>query len=318
MKIGSRNKKFATRFLKAISLLTLIIVFALSLMLFAACDDKGDDAPKAKLIFSDEFDADALDTAVWDVHGSTPKEGEPGEVRRGGWWTEDSVFLKDGELVIRTTYDPEKNTFYTGSIDTKELFTYGYYEARCKMPEAYGIWSAFWIMCHEMGLEEPDAHIGGAEIDIFESPYYSGTGGIQHAVHTAGYGDKKADHSTFPPIGLKRSEGVENCYEEWHTFALDWQPEYYKFYVDGELTWETCAPYHSKKLGIDYDINVSSIPSYIILSVEVGGNGGVPGDSPFFGGGNPIKGNAQKYDMNDFSVDFLVDYVKVWDINPYL
>ena len=179
------------------------------------------------------------------------------------------------------------------------------------------MWAAFWLMCDEMQQEIPDAHVGGAEIDIFESPFYSWGGAVQHAIHTAGYGDKKSDHGTLPIMLERSSEAVENHYEEWHTFALDWQPDSYKFYIDGELTYETSAPYHSPKDADYIEKNVSSIPSYIILSVEVGGNGGVPGDSPFVNGGHPVSGNSRMYDMKNFAVDFLVDYVRVWESDPH-
>ena len=307
------SKKRSISLVKAISILTLIAVLALSLVIFAACGKK---QTGPKMIFSDEFDSDTVDTEKWIVHGDTPKEGDPGEVRRGGWWTTDSVSQKDGNLVIRTTYDPEKNTFYTGSVDTKQLFTYGYYEARCKVPEAAGIWAAFWIMCDKMGLEEPDAHIGGAEIDIFESPFYTAGGTVQHAVHTGGYGANQQEQ-TKPFVTLSRSEGVKNGYEEWHTFALDWQPDYYKFYIDGELTYETCAPYRSERDPNYKEKNVSSVPSCIILSVEVNGENTIPGTLPFTISGHPVSGNSQKYDMNDFAVDFLVDYVRVWESDPH-
>ena len=71
------NKKHSISLLKAVSLLTLIAVLALSLVVFAACDKK---RPQPKLLFSDEFDSDSLDATKWFVHGGTPNEGDPGEV----------------------------------------------------------------------------------------------------------------------------------------------------------------------------------------------------------------------------------------------
>ena len=313
------------KLVKAVALiLALVALFALSAMCLAACDDDGknfdndnnnnQNANNATLIFADEFDGASLDEEKWFVHCQPRSDGDPGEVRRGGWWTRDSVKIDDGKLVITTTYDDINDTFYTGSVDTKQTFVYGYYEARCKLPEAKGLWSAFWIMCDKMGLEEPDATIGGAEIDIFESPFYQG-GGVQHAVHTGGYGDKHSNNFSVLPIILKHSAETSNGYEEWHTFALDWQPSGYIFYIDGVETWRTTDNYNIG--GVKIDNNISSVPSYIILSVEVGGENGVPGAAPFTPGLNPAKDNREQYGDGAFSVDFLVDYVRVYDKNPY-
>lgn len=264
---------------------------------------------KPKLLFSDDFDSAEVDASKWYVRGTDPQNDQPGELRRGGWWTADSVFTKDGNLVIRTTYDGDNNTFHTGSVDAKQLMTYGYYEARCKLPEAVGMWAAFWIMCEKMGLENPDASVGGAEIDIFESPYYR-SGLIQHAVHTGGYGQYHQE-LFYPFVELSHPEGVESGYETWHTFALDWQPDGYTFYVDGVLTWQQNPDYNKNDVSLTN--NVSSVPSYIILSVEVGGENGVPADAPFMGSGNPVEDNP---DLANFCEDFLIDYVRVWDRKP--
>lgn len=256
-----------------------------------------DDGDKAKLIFADEFDAE-LDTDVWTVHD---------ELRKGGYWDDEAVFTKDGNLVIRTSYDEERNTFLTGAVTTEKSFLhhYGYYEARVKAPEAAGIWSAFWIMCDKMNEENPDASVGGAEIDIYESAYFMSPGFLdfQSAVHIGGYGENWIRNEY--PFRAPSREGREHPYEDWYVFALDWQPDGYKFYMNGNLIWET-----------DCDGNVSSVDSYLFLSVEVNGQNGVPdGNSQFFLAGNALTNNG---DLNEtFPADFLVDYVRVWETNPY-
>lgn len=310
-KTPSKTSYIRFRAAKIIAIFMLIALLAAPMFLLSACDK--DDA---KLLFVDNFDGDAVDEAKWLISGTDHDPNAPGLIRRGGWWTRDSVFTSDGNLVIRTTYDYQKNTFYTGAVNARELMTYGYYEARCKLPEAYGMWAAFWIMCDKMTVPFDDVRETGTEIDIFESPFYRLGGSIQHALHTGGYGDMHQNNFTLP-ISLERAEGSFNGYETWHTFAVDWQPDGYKFYVDGELTWQTVDPYGSKNSENYIAQNVSDKPSYIILSVEVGGEGGVPGDPPFVFCGDPVRDNQSNYDMMDFHVDFLVDYVKVWDKYPY-
>ncbi len=310
-----RNKTFdnaRSRAAKFVALTLVVATLAFLTFAFNACGEKTPPKPQAQLIFSDEFDSDSVDLEKWIVHGADPADGNPGEVRRGGWWTEDSVFSENGNLVIRTTYDDENNTFYTGCVDAKKQMAYGFYEAKCKVPEANGMWAAFWIMCEKMGLEDPDTSVGGAEIDIFESPFYNlNVASVQHAIHSGGYGNN-AQSATSLPLPLTVEEGKENGYQSWHTFALDWQPDAYTFYIDGVETYKTSHPYGGR------ENNVSSVPSYIMLSVEVGGSDGKPGKSPFIGNMHPVTNNKKYYDMSAFSVDFLIDYVRVWDINPYV
>lgn len=288
-----------------------------SAVIFVACDKTITPMGDPKLIFSDEFDGAAVNLDNWSVYGTDRLPENPGTIRRGGWWTPESVSVDDGNLVIRTTYDQQNNTFYTGGVYANELLTYGYYEARCKLPEASGMWAAFWIMCDKIHLENHDASIGGAEIDIFESPYYDWSSGtIQHAIHTGGYGNLHQGSTNTIWDAFSCPQDCTHSYQAWHTFAVDWQPSGYTFYVDGVMTWQTTDPYIiSSQLHLDS--NVSSVPSYMILSVEVGGEGGVPGNSPFMFGGHPVNSNKNRFDMSNFSVDFLIDYVKVWDRYPY-
>ncbi len=103
-----------------------------------------------ELVWEDEFEGDKLDTSKW---GFPWWETE----RKGGYWHEDLVSVKDGNLVITTAYYDEplenyyyenwhdridfndyKEGWYTGCIETrgKYEFCYGYYECRCILPKS--------------------------------------------------------------------------------------------------------------------------------------------------------------------------------------
>ena len=106
---------------------------------FTACDDEEVQARAIDLdsaqyrIFFDDFDGE-LDTTVWNtLH----------ERRKGGYWDKDQVLTENGNLVIRTV--EKDGTFYTGAVDSmnKKELLFGYFEARCYLPKASGIWSAF-------------------------------------------------------------------------------------------------------------------------------------------------------------------------------
>lgn len=122
-------------------ILVLCCIFATTL---TACSDDSEainvfrpnETEQAYLTFLDDF-TDDLNTNVWNVHD---------ELRRGGYWDKDQAFTKNGNLVLRTVEIDGK--YYMGAIDTfgKLETHHGYYEARCILPKACGIWSAFWIM----------------------------------------------------------------------------------------------------------------------------------------------------------------------------
>jgi len=70
--------------------------------------------------------------------------------------------------------------------------------------------------------------------------------------------------------------------------SLDAHPGYVGMYIDGEKVWE------------HYDDRVGSLPSYIILSLQVGG----------------WDGN-EKNISDDFEANMLVDFVRVWSNSEF-
>lgn len=285
------------------------------------------------LVFEDNFDGDKLDMTKW-RYGYN-EEG----IRRGGYWVDDAISVKDGNLNIRTDYRNDGKFgkgWYTGAIETsKKTFEdrdtttpptaeesaykgfsgqYGYYEVRCKVPAAVGIWAAYWLM-PDSNFKDDIMGTGkdGSEIDIFESPfmYTPYKQSISHAVHIDGYGE-----------GLKSTGSdqyfIKNLYNDFHTFALEWNESEYIFYIDGTETWRNSKTGKEKDRdanGKPYD-TVAQCMEYMILSVEVGGGtiDGVvtPGKEKQ---GDEIvthwSGDASK-NKTDKAYDFLVDYVKVY------
>ncbi|MEG2720567.1 MAG: glycoside hydrolase family 16 protein [Oscillospiraceae bacterium] len=284
-----------------------------------------------KLTFEDNFDGDTFDHTKW--HYGYKEEG----VRRGGYWVDDAVSVKDGNLIIKTDYRKDGKFgagWYTGAIETSKSSyddkteaeinkdykgfsgKYGYYEVRCKVPKAIGIWSAFWLM-PDNNFKNDTFGTGkdGAEIDVFESPYLSAKTykeSVAHAVHIDGYGEKlKSSGSDM--------QFVKGLYDEFHTFALEWNETEYIFYVDGMQTWKnskTVKPKDVDKSGNPYD-TVAEVMEYMILSVEVGGSTIDGVVTP----GKVLDENKQQVtfwsgdaSLNDTekSYDFIVDYVKVY------
>ena len=104
-------------------------------------------------------------------------------IRQGGFWDPEQITVSDGTLKITTEYKENGKYgpgYYTGMLNTKGLFeqTHGYFEIRCILPKAEGMWSAFWMLCDSMA-DVTDGGRNGAEIDIYESANYQGLEGAQ-------------------------------------------------------------------------------------------------------------------------------------------
>lgn len=257
-----------------------------------------------ELVFCDNFDT--LDLTKWKP--LIPENG----IRRTAYYTtdDDILFVKNGNLVIRTKWKNGEygEGFYTSwlesSVDIHKEFskdgykgfssTFGYYEIRCKFPPAKGIWSAFWLMPdnNDTFSDNDLQNTGedGAEIDIYESPfYYSYKNAVQSAIHCDGYDDrlKSASSSVYQ---------ISDPYNNFHTYGLLWNKDEYVFYIDGREAWRT-----------NHLNGTSKVNEYMIMSVEVGGenNGKVPTSYKYW------CGNALKNPKNR-NYDFIVDYVKVY------
>lgn len=247
----------------------------------------------AKLVWADEFDGPTIDSNKWQTCNEEPKQP-----RRGGYWSDDAVRQESGNLIISTELRSDGH-FYSGAIETRDKYhsKYGYYEVRCILPPACGIWSAFWLMPVDGVLfgngGSPD--IAGVEIDIMESPLYP-QNKVSQAIHVSGYGKGS---KTF--LNLKSSfQSYENLYTDFHTYGAYWNEDIYIFYIDGKEVWQTnCKG------------QVSHVEEYILLSVEVGGTtvNGIP--EPGHAWDSPIYPKPTD-DRNNWSTpkEFIVDYVR--------
>ena len=246
------------------------------------------------LVWSDEFDGDGLDTAKWHGHGCD----SGATIRRGSYWSTSVLRVEDGCLHIPTEYYPDglngngKPGWYTCGIDTSGLYyqRYGYFEVRCILPKGAGLWAAFWMLCGGMSHVDGTG-LDGAEIDIFESPFstdkYSRR--VSSNIHIDGYGeDLKSMHVCEPYIL------INDPYEEFNTYGLEWNEYGYTFYVNGIKTGES-----------DFG-GASQTPEYMILSVEVGGENAEPGASWASGA----------LSAEDAPTDFIIDYVRAYQYKP--
>ena len=92
-------------------------------------------------------------------------------------------------------------------------------------------------------------------------------------------------------MGAKDFLTLNNPYEEFNTYGLEWNENEYIFYINGVETFRT-----------DFG-GVSQNEEYLILSVEMKGENGVPSNR------ENVSGEETK---------FIVDYVKVYQYNDLI
>ncbi|MFN2578769.1 MAG: family 16 glycosylhydrolase [Pyrinomonadaceae bacterium] len=256
---------------KGIGILTVLLfaIICCSAALTSSAESAGNPAGW-RLVWSDEFNGptgSAVDSTRWSFdlggNGWGNSELETYTSRRA------NAHLEKGLLVInaiKETFTGADNTtrnYTSARLLTKNKFsqTYGRFEARIKIPFSQGIWPAFWLLGDNIGT----AHWPNCgEIDIMEN-----IGREPSMVH-----------GTFHGPGYSGGSGVSAAYtlpnsqkfsDDFHTFAVEWQPNVIRFYVDGNL-YQTRTPAdlpHGTSWVFDH-------PFFIILNVAVGG--GWPGN----------------------------------------
>lgn len=278
------------------------------------------------MVFEDDFDGDALNQniifgekysgshEIWTTspHAIRWESDDKEKPEQACYWCDELVEVKNSNAVIHSRYESNHSCGgdcpaagrFTGGIETRKvvgdsssvkgtsddlLFSqaFGYFEVKAKLPNAQGLWSAFWLQSSNQ-RKVASAGVDGSEIDVFESAFINNKKSrMGHAVIWNGYG-KFSDSDTII------NELSQNLYDGYHTYALKWTPEYYVFYIDGEPTWATNGG------------GVSKVKEFLRLTVEIdAGDGWGPH-------GQEIGQFSQDGDS-----EFLVDYVKVWQNDNY-
>lgn len=214
-------------------------------------------------MWNDEFDGDALDARKWNVEDAALVKNHEAQ-----YYSPQNVFVQDGFLTLRS----ERRTmggrpFTSGHVDTRGKFArvYGRFEVRAKLPKGQGVWPAHWMM--------PDDNKWPPEIDIMELLGHDPSRAHfhNHFVHESGGARNKGNSFRGPDFS-----------KDFHVFAVEWEKNEIRWYVDGDLKFRTK----------EY---VPRVPFRIILNTAVGG------DWP----GYPTKNTP-------FPVEHIIDYVRVY------
>ncbi len=110
--------------------------------------------------------------------------------------------------------------FRSGSVSSRERFTYGKFVARMKAPDKKGTVSSFFTY-----WDGPDFTPAlWNELDIEIVPSVDRNPFSMNMIWGDGY-DKVESHSYAHNFDPK---------DEWHTYAMEWTPEYVSWSVDGQ------------------------------------------------------------------------------------
>lgn len=230
-------------------------------------------------VFQDEFNGTAVDQTDWtllDRRDSYNNEKQ--------YYRREQVSINDGSLRLTATDQPLGGKAYrSGLVRTKEEWSYGRFEIRADLPTGQGMWPAIWLLPDD-SVQWPT----GGEIDIMEnrgnqpistsSAYH-----YQRNLNTPCCNDHRyvfEDYAARNP-----DDSFVNFHEGFHTYAVEWEPDVLRFYVDGVRHFTVT----------DANAPIFDTPKSLILNLAVGGDFG----------GDPDG-------TTSFPQNFDIDYVRVW------
>lgn len=231
-------------------------------------------------VFTDEFSGAAVDRDDWNVldrQNSFNNEKQ--------YYRREQVSLVDGSLRLTAVDQPLGNKNYrSGLVRSKEEWSYGRFEVRADLPTGQGMWPAIWLLPDDSvswptGGEIDIMENKGAEPNITSSAYHWQTNPNLPCCDSHEY--VSDEFAASNPAG----GGLINFHEGYHNYAVEWEPDVLRFYVDGNrhftVTSATAPIFDTAKS--------------LILNLAVGGD---------------FDGDPDE--TTQFPQNFDIDYVRVW------
>jgi beta-glucanase (GH16 family) len=228
--------------------------------------DEADQAPPPvgwELAWADEFNGTAINQGTWtpevmpdpfneELQYYTDRiDGDPGA----------NAWLEDGALIIEARREDFEHREYTSArliTKAKREFRYGRFEARIRQPGEVGMWPAFWLLG---GNIDDVGWPRCGEIDIME-----GKGRLPQwtsgAIHRGP--DPSSNRITVGEYELASG----SFHDEWHVFAVEWEPGQVRWEVDGVPFLEASRTPGEDPANWPFD---EGHTFFVILNLAVGG-----------------------------------------------
>lgn len=238
------------------------------------------------LVFSDEFDAPLLqdgktpmpDASKWwfETGGDGWGNNELQNYVPGLLGNDTVTIIRDNLLTIRALDKGEQ--VISARMNTKESWTYGYFEARLQVPKGKGTWPAFWMMPKDLKSWPLDG-----EIDIMEHVGYDPE--VVHiSIHTEDYNHVIGTQKTF-------KQRIEGSTTGFHIYAVEWTSDVIRGFIDGKKYFEFENDHKNMKSTWPFNV-----PFYLKLNLAWGGN----------------WGGTQGVDPSALPADYKIDYIRVY------
>jgi len=213
-------------------------------------------------VWEENFDGNTINESVWSFEiGNGHAQGIPGwgnaELE---YYKKENAYIENGVLVIEAKKETAQDQYGTYNYTSARMKTqgkfsvkYGRIEFRAKLPWGKGVWPALWMLgenitevgwpaCGEIDVMEYLGHETNKVYGTIHGPGYSGAGG-------------KGGSYTLP---------TGNFTEDFHIFAVEWDPLGIKWYVDGVKFFQITRTEVPGDWVFDH-------PFFIIMNVAVGG-----------------------------------------------
>lgn len=238
------------------------------------------------LVWQDEFDA-------YRLNGGKPAMPDPTrwmyETGGHGWGNNEiqhyvpgihgldtCAAVTDGTLKI--VAKKKADQVISVRMNTSASWTYGYIEARLKLPQGRGTWPAFWMLPENFQHWPADG-----EIDIMEEVGYR-PNWTSSSVHCTAY---------YHSIGTQKTgeQFIATAESDFHVYALEWTTDHIECFVDGKSHF---IFYNDKKGDVaTWPFNK---PFYLKLNLAWGGD----------------WGGAKGVDESVLPATYEIDYVRVY------
>jgi len=246
-----------------------------------------------QLVWSDEFSGSTIGPDWEHMIGDGTLYGLP-----AGWGNNElqyytaspeNSYVSGGCLHIVARKNHLGHSYTSARLRTKNRqdFLYGKIEARMKLPTTKGMWPAFWMMPTD---EVYGGWAASGEIDVMEAFVTDFPKEIVGSIHYGGQWPNN-EHQSYSYSGP--GPGQTDFSEDFHIYTLEWEPNEFHWYVDGNLYGTTTSWWSS---GGDYPAPFDQY-FHILVNLAIGGDPVPPPD-----------------ESTVFPQELVIDYIRVYQV----